>query len=74
MKYIKLFTDTNVIIIRLKNLLEAEGIPFLVKDHFEAALLGGFGGQQASVELYVLEKDLEQAEKVLLNYKSKINT
>jgi hypothetical protein len=73
MNYIKLYTDTNVIILGLKNLLEAEDIPYYVKDRFEAARLGGFGEQQASVEIYVLKKDFEQAENILSEYKLKIN-
>ncbi|WP_439132766.1 putative signal transducing protein [Polaribacter sp.] len=71
--YIKLFTDTTIIINGLKIELEAEGIPYLVKDRFESARLGGFGEQQGSVEIHVLQKDVANAEKVLSAYKSQIN-
>ncbi|MHB0754671.1 putative signal transducing protein [Polaribacter sp. R77954] len=71
--YTKLFTDTTIIINGLKMELEAANIQYLVKDRFESARLGGYGEQQASVELYVLQKDIEKAEKVLSAYKSQIN-
>jgi len=71
--YIKLFTDTNIIISGLKNELEKQGILYLVKDRVESARLGGFGEPLASVEIYVLNKDFEAAEKILMSYKEKIN-
>ena len=71
--YVKLFTDTNIIINGLKNQLEEESIHFIVKDRFESARLGGFGEPLASVEIHILEKDLEKAEKILTNYREKIN-
>lgn len=72
-KYIKLFTETNIIINGLKNELETEGIQPLVKDRFESARLGGFGEAQASVEIHVFETDYKIAEKILSKYREKIN-
>ena len=72
-EYVKLFTDTNIIINGLKNLLEKENINYRVKDNFESARLGGFGQPLASVELHVLENDLAKAEVILEDYKEKIN-
>ena len=72
-EYVKLFTDTSIIINGLKSLLEKENINYRVKDNFESARLGGFGQPLASVELHVLENDLEKAEIVLAAYKEKIN-
>ena len=71
--YIKLYTNTNIIISGLKNRLEEESIHFIVKDRFESARLGGFGETSASVEIHVLEKDYENAEKILSKYREKIN-
>jgi hypothetical protein len=72
-EYVKLFTDTNIIINGLKKLLEKENINYRVKDNFESARLGGFGQPSASVELHVLENDLAKAEIILKDYKEKIN-
>lgn len=71
--YIKIFTDTNIIINGLQVSLEAEGIPTLVKDRFESARLGGFGELQASVDIFVLNQDLVRSKKILTTYQEKIN-
>lgn len=71
--YKKLYTDTNIIINGLLNLLEAQGIHSIIKDRFESARLGGFGETIASVEIHVLEKDFADAEKILSGYKEQIN-
>ena len=73
-EYVKLFTETNIIISGLKNELESENIKYLIKDRFESARLGGFGESLASVEIHVLNKDLEDAKKVLTSYREKINS
>ncbi|UAM98689.1 DUF2007 domain-containing protein [Polaribacter litorisediminis] len=72
-EHVKLFTESNIIISGLKNLLENENISYLIKDKFESARLGGFGEQAASVEIHVLKKDLKEAKKILAAYKEKIS-
>jgi hypothetical protein len=72
-EYVKLFTDTNIIINGLKIQLEEKNIHYIVKDKFESARLGGFGESLASVEIHVLNNDLENAKKVLSAYREKIN-
>lgn len=72
--YVKLFTDTNIIINGLKIQLEEKNIHYIVKDNFESARLGGFGESLASVEIHVLNKDLENAKEVLSGYREKINS
>ena len=73
-EYVKLFTDTNIIINGLKIQLEEKNIHYIVKDKFESARLGGFGESLASVEIHVLNNDLENAKKVLSAYREKINS
>lgn len=73
-EYIKLFTDSNIIINGLKVLLEKEQIHYIIKDRFESARLGGFGEQSTSVEIHVLENDLEKAEDILATYEKEINS
>ena len=73
-EYIKLFTDSNIIINGLKVLLEKEQIRYIVKDKFESARLGGFGEQSTSVEIHVLNNDLEKAQEILAVYKKEINS
>lgn len=72
-EHVKLFTESNIIISGLKNMLEDENMPYLIKDRFESARLGGYGEHAASVEIHVLKKDLTKAENILEAYKEKIS-
>ena len=73
-EYIKLFTETNIIINGFKNLLDKENIQYIIKDRFESARLGGYGENQASVEVHVLESDIVKAKEILEVYKTQINS
>jgi hypothetical protein len=72
-EYVKLFTESNIIITGLKNMLEAENVHYIIKDKFESARLGGYGEQSTSVEIHVLKTDATLAENILAAYKEKIN-
>lgn len=72
-EYVKLFTESNIIITGLKNMLEAENVNYIIKDKFESARLGGYGEQSTSVEIHVLKTDATIAENILAVYKEKIN-
>lgn len=72
-EHTKLFTGSNIIVNGLKNLLDAQDISYIIKDKFESARLGGFGEQMDSVEVHVLDIDLEKAKMLVENYNEKIN-
>jgi hypothetical protein len=73
-EHTNLFTGSNIIVTGLKNLLDLENINYLIKDKFESARLGGFGENMSSVEVHVLDSDLEKAKTVIEKYKEKINS
>tara|TARA_B110000211_G_C13793954_1_gene427481 strand:+ start:467 stop:697 length:231 start_codon:yes stop_codon:yes gene_type:complete len=72
-KHTKLFTGSNIIVRALKNLLDLEQISYIIKDRFESARLGGFGENMDSVEVHVIDADVEKAKKIIASYKEKIN-
>ncbi|SDS29437.1 Putative signal transducing protein [Polaribacter sp. KT25b] len=72
-EHTKLFTGSNIIVNGLKNLLDTEDISYIIKDKFESARLGGFGEQMDSVEVHVLDSDVEKAKMIIESYKGKIN-
>ncbi|WP_405565309.1 DUF2007 domain-containing protein [Polaribacter sp. Asnod6-C07] len=72
--YVKLFTDTNIIVRGLQNILENNNIKYIIKDRFESARLGGFGESLGAVEIHVLNNKLEKANEILTKYKEKINS
>ncbi|WP_346856995.1 DUF2007 domain-containing protein [uncultured Draconibacterium sp.] len=59
---IKLFTGGDVIIARIKQELELEGINSLVKDRFKQGLAAGYGdGVPSAIDLFVTEEDYDKA-------------
>jgi hypothetical protein len=71
-EHTKLFTGSNIIVNALKFLLDSEDISYIINDRFESARLGGFGEQMDSVEVHVLNTDVEKAKTIIEGYKRKI--
>ena len=63
--YVKLLTNSSIIIDRAAFLLDQENIPTRIKDRVESARLAGFGTPQNSVELHVPQSEFENAQKIL---------
>ncbi|QNM85722.1 DUF2007 domain-containing protein [Polaribacter pectinis] len=73
-EHVKIFSGSSIIVKGLQNLLDDEKIHCLVKDKFESARLAGFGEQMNSVELFVLNVDLEKANLIVDAYQKEINS
>ena len=73
-EYIKVLTDSAIIINRLRDLLEEASVTTRVSDRVESARLGGFGSPTNSVELFILIKDIDKASPIVEAYKEKINS
>ena len=73
-EHTNLFTGSNIIVNGLKNLLDQENVNYIIKDKFESARLGGFGESMNSVEVHVLDTDLNKAKTIVESYKVKINS
>ena len=71
-KHIKIFTDSSIIVKGLAVDLEENSIHSITKDHIKSAILGGFGSLDKSVELFILNTDLEKATPIIEAYKAKI--
>ena len=71
-KHIKIFSGTSIIINRLRILLDENSIGSIAKDQFESARLAGFGAPMNSVDLFILESDLEKATSIINDFKREI--
>lgn len=59
---IKIFTGSEVLVAMLKEELENQGIPALIKSEFNSGVIAGFsGGIPSAIDLYIEDKDLEKA-------------
>mgnify|MGYP006081164805 FL=1 len=72
--HIKLFSESPIIVNRVRSLLQEQGIGSLVKNQIESARLAGFGVSLDTVDLFILSSDLEKANKVLITFKKDINS
>lgn len=66
--YIKILTDSSIVITRVVQLLNEENIPSIVKDNVESARLAGFGTFTNDVELYVYKSDVNRAERIITSF------
>ncbi|MCH2218184.1 MAG: DUF2007 domain-containing protein [Flavobacteriales bacterium] len=73
-EYVNIFTGSSILTTRIKHLLEETGITSIVKDHMESGRLAGFGTPMNSVQLFVLEKDLDEAKHVVANFEKEIES
>ncbi|AZQ44145.1 putative signal transducing protein [Nonlabens ponticola] len=66
---VKLISGSSTTINRIAQLLNEKNIATLIKDHTESARLAGFGAPPNDIELFVAQKDLPQAQKVIEEYR-----
>ncbi|AUC20903.1 MULTISPECIES: DUF2007 domain-containing protein [Polaribacter] len=72
--YTKVFTDNSILVNRLKHLLDEANIESKIIDRVESGRLAGFGVPTNSVELFVLNNDLEKAQSIVDLFKTEINS
>lgn len=70
--YIKIFTGTSILVNRLSSLLNNEKIPTIIKDHVNSGNLAGFGALGNSIELFIKEKDKENALEIINHFQEEI--
>ncbi|WP_299582193.1 putative signal transducing protein [uncultured Sunxiuqinia sp.] len=67
---IPVYTGSQVSVVLLKAKLEDIGIPAIIRNDFQSGIAAGFGvSTPNAVDLYIQERDLEQAEPILQNFK-----
>ena len=73
-EHVKIFSGSSIIINRLKSLLEEENITSIVKDNINMSKVSGFGPLGQSIDLFILNSDVEKAKPILDKYKEQINS
>jgi hypothetical protein len=72
--HIKIFSGSSIIVKGLEVRLEESNIGSITKDHINSGALAGFGSLGRSVELFILNTDLEKAAPIIETYKEEINS
>ncbi len=63
--HIKLYTDSSIVLAGLKQILNKANISCIIKDNYESGRLAGFPVFHGENELFIFEKDLEDAKTIL---------
>ncbi|MFT6638291.1 MAG: hypothetical protein ACJAYP_000860 [Flavobacterium sp.] len=69
MAVVKIFSGSEILAIGLQQKLEEIDIFPVVKNNMQAARTAGFGNTGLAVELFIEERELPLAEKVIEDYK-----
>ncbi|WP_185968823.1 putative signal transducing protein [Carboxylicivirga sp. M1479] len=70
---IKVYSDTELTITHLKNVLADAGIESLIKNDYESGVSAGFvAGTLSAIDLYVFAKDEEKARPVVEKFISEL--
>lgn len=67
-EHVKILTDSSIVINRIVQLLEEQGITTIVKDQGESARLAGYGTFLNDAELYVKRSDFKRAEVIIQSF------
>tara|TARA_B110000046_G_C12796281_1_gene315278 strand:- start:386 stop:610 length:225 start_codon:yes stop_codon:yes gene_type:complete len=63
--YVRILTDSSIVINRISQILNENEISSLVKDDVESARLAGFGTPLNEIQLYVDEEDVDEAKRII---------
>lgn len=69
MGLMKVFSGSEVLAISLQERLEEAGIETVKKDNIQSARLGGFGGTDLAVEVFIQETDFAKANPVIEEFR-----
>ncbi|WP_166925409.1 putative signal transducing protein [Flavobacterium poyangense] len=72
MGLMKVFSGSEVLAIALKERLEEAGVDTVKKDNIQSARLGGFGGSDLAVEIFIQETDFAKANPVIEDFRMNI--
>ncbi|MEL1254200.1 DUF2007 domain-containing protein [Flavobacterium sp. DGU38] len=69
MGLMKAFSGSEVLAIALQERLEQAGVETVKKDNIQSARLGGFGGTDLAVEIFIQETDFAKANPVIEEFR-----
>ena len=73
-EYIKVFTESQILVNRLQDLLASEEIHSRIQNDGESARLAGFGVPLNSSQLFILNRDLAKAKPIIDAFTTEINS
>lgn len=65
MNHKKLFAGSEIMVLAVRNLLEENNIPYIIRDDIKSAIEVGYGALGKAVHVFVEDEYLEKAEALL---------
>ncbi|KUF43454.1 DUF2007 domain-containing protein [Myroides marinus] len=65
MSHKKLFAGSEIMVLAVRNLLEENNIPYIIRDDIESAIRVGYGTLDKAVHVLVEEENLDRAKALL---------
>lgn len=65
MSHKKLFAGSEIMVLAVRNLLEENNIPYIIRDDIKPAIEVGYGTLGKAVHVFVEDEDLEKAKALL---------
>ena len=72
MGLMKVFSGSEILAIALKERLEEAGVETVKKDNIQSARMGGYGGSDLAVEVFIQETDFAKANPVIEEFRMNI--
>jgi hypothetical protein len=70
-RLIKLLTDSEITVLRIKNLLYLNGVSSITKNGFQSGASAGFGGgAPATLDLFIDSDDKKKTDKIISEMKT----
>ncbi|PIF31031.1 putative signal transducing protein [Flavobacterium sp. 9] len=72
MGLMKVYSGSEVLALALQERLEEAGVETVKKDNIQSARLGGYGGSDLAVEVFIQETDFAKANPVIEEFRMSI--
>ncbi|RKR11306.1 putative signal transducing protein [Flavobacterium sp. 90] len=72
MGLMKVYSGSEVLALALQERLEEAGVETVKKDNIQSARLGGYGGSDLAVEVFIQETDFAKANPVIEDFRMSI--
>ncbi|MCD0471216.1 putative signal transducing protein [Flavobacterium sp. JAS] len=72
MGLMKVYSGSEILALALQERLEEAGVETVKKDNVQSARLGGYGGSDLAVEVFIQETDFAKANPVIEDFRMSI--
>ncbi len=66
MNHIILYSGSEIMVLAVKNILEQNNIPYIIRNDIDSSIAAGFASDSNAVNVLVEEKDAQRAQQLLI--------